>query len=278
MKKIFLFLLCFFPALIYAKGNISRVSFTKGHDVITINYYMYANKMYNVQVFLNQGDSLRLLHHVTGDVGKIRGEGYKKVVLDRSAEFGDEPLPEDLKFTVVGDDAVSLIEWPYITDFDSFYFSLEYACSFSAPFGFGFAFFSNWGGYTRLKVSLTKNFGIEIEEPDNVYLRDDTKKRYYRQSYTAGVVRRVSNHIWIYGGLGYGEYAPIDKVPEVTDFGYSYNKYYWNKPIVTGVELEIGLMFNFDGFFLSVGYGTIAGKTMPFLPNVGISAGYVIEL
>lgn len=267
MKKIILLLLCFFPVLSYAESKISKVTFMRQNDIVVIGYHLGAYKLNNVRVYMNSGSSTVELIHVKGDVGNVRGSGYKEIVFDIVAEFGDKAIPEDMSFTVRGK------EVKYVPLYGAF----EYNYSYSGPIGMGVAYFAKWGGYFRYRFSF---LGSEIGDADvGYYAPQDVKHRYFRRAFTAGVVRMVyDNVIWVYGGLGYGAYAPVDKISTLSEYGDYYNHdYYWAAPKVTGLELEIGLMFNLKGFFLSVGYGSIAGEKMPFLPNVNVGAGYVLE-
>lgn len=260
MKKLLWLLLCLLPVLSYADGKISNVTFAQQRDVIHINYFLRAKKLHAVQVIMSVDGVSRRLKSVTGDVGLVRGWGSKLIVLDVAKEFNGAPISGEVSFTVQGEDE------EYDTSF-----GFQYVISGAAPLGLGYALYSKWGGYVRAKVSWTA-LGFVSDSGSSSFIFK--KKAYYRQAYTAGVIRRLNEKILVYGGLGYGVYTMVNKGKDGPE-SYASTKYHWDKPKQKGLELECGVMFDFNGFSLSAGYGSIAGVKMPFLPNLCFSIGYV---
>lgn len=267
MKKLILFLLCLFSGLSYANGQISRVTFDQQDDVVLIRYYLSVPKLNNVKAYININGSARRLLSVRGDVGNVRGVGYKSISVDLEKEFGNEDVSGQISFTVKGVDTHS-----------PFYMGLEYSYSYQAPFSFGYSFFSNWGGYFRLRFSNDTYYANK----SGIYEGGTLEKKktvYHRKSYTLGVIKKVHRHIWVYAGLGYGEYAMGENGTFISKYGSLWDDTsLWEKPKITGVELEAGLMFKIRGLFCTINYGAIPGAKIPFLSNLGIGVGYAIQL
>lgn len=274
MKKIILCLIFFVPFLSYAESKITTITFGKQNDVVVIKYFMDAPRFDDVAVLMASKGRLIRLNNVVGDVGTVRGKGTKTILFNMFEELGVDTLPKDAFFTVIGVEAVPKNKPKQVYRYDEFHMSFDFLYTSKAAIGFGLAAFSKWGGYMHARFST---IGIVFSPPSEGYTLEVTGHVYHRQSFTAGVVRMIHRRIAVYGGLGYGEYALVNKGNEVSDYGFVYPEdYYWDKPMSKGLELEAGLMFNLYGVSLSIGYSALAGEPTPFLPNLNIGIGYVM--
>lgn len=281
MKKIFLLLLCFFPLLCFAQGNkISNVLFSKQNDVVIIKYFLNVSRFDNVKVLMTDNIRIRELTYVSGDVGTVYGQGLKTVKFDIKKELGVDTLNDDVFFTVIGTDKPKAVREKDPNpikkqEYNDFHMSFEYLYTPGAAMGFGIAAFAKWGGYVHARYTT---IGTVFSRSEG-YSLDVTGHGYFRNAYTAGVVRKLHRNIFIYGGLGYGEYARVLKGNEVSEYGFAYSEdYYWDKPVVKGLEIEGGLMFNLYGCFLSVGYSSQTKVSSPFFSNFSMGIGYILTL
>jgi len=137
-------------------------------------------------------------------------------------------------------------------------FLVSYRASLTAPYGASFGVCERWGGYAQYSWNMAL-----VREKDLVeaYYAGGGERRYYRRSFTAGVMFRPARYSnwFLYAGGGYGKYGAAYKA--------STDSYYYCPTLTKGVELEGGVAFAFSifenfGINASVGYSTIAGSQL----------------
>jgi hypothetical protein len=144
-------------------------------------------------------------------------------------------------------------------------FFIEYVFSKAAPLGITFGGYKQWGGYGRLKLN-PKGFDTTEEADLSILLYED--KRYSRFALTGGVMWRVFNVCYLYGGGGYGSYGVAYKVND--------DKGSYFRPDATyqkGVELEGGVMVKFKWFSVSTSYCTILSGSPQRFSDINLGIG-----
>ncbi|MDR1682397.1 MAG: hypothetical protein LBS25_03275 [Candidatus Symbiothrix sp.] len=130
-----------------------------------------------------------------------------------------------------------------------------------------------WGGYLAFRASASM-FNpypdvFENEEINNLWTEDLAAfdKTYKRFSLTAGPMFRVTPWLYLYGGLGYGLYAPLYYSKVEDDVAVALVE----PDRISGLEVEYGAKFNLGGFTLSAGHSSILGSKFGEL-HLGIGA------
>lgn len=125
-------------------------------------------------------------------------------------------------------------------------------CLMSPPtsyLGFSAGYCKNIGGYLQYRADW------QMEEKANlVPINEDFKggkRRYFRSSFTAGGILRLSDYVWIYGGLGHGKYGAV--------YQEGVNRALFSAGLIKGLEMEFGVTGRvWKIFTVSAGYSTIA--------------------
>jgi tetratricopeptide (TPR) repeat protein len=120
---------------------------------------------------------------------------------------------------------------------------VEYVFAPTAPVGVSIGYYQKWGGYLHFQASTHTHLN-------------------YRQAFTGGVIARIFNNGYLYGGIGYGVcgidyYAPFHKE--------------------TGIEIEAGARYVvFKGISLSLGYNIMLIDYLDFgeISDINIGIGY----
>ena len=143
-----------------------------------------------------------------------------------------------------------------IVDDPFVYFELR--GSMTAPVGFSLGFCNRFGGYLSVKSDYAflpiQKVGASFVKEADLSTLDYNDRRHNRLAVTGGFMMRPVrswDFLYLYGGAGYGKYGKAYKVAE-TD-----NDYYC-PDVHEGLEAELGAMFRWDWFNLSLGYSTNA--------------------
>ncbi|GHT44905.1 hypothetical protein AGMMS49965_21360 [Bacteroidia bacterium] len=159
-------------------------------------------------------------------------------------------------------------EYPQVEQSAKSKFFIEYAFSKAAPLGITLGGYKKWGGYGRFKLNPSV---FDMVESADISLLDYNDKTYSRFALTGGLMVRLFNGCYLYGGGGFGTYGVAYKVND--DKGaYACP----DESFQQGVELEAGAMVKIKWFSLSAGYCTIlAGSSQRFGDiNVGIGINF----
>jgi hypothetical protein len=141
-----------------------------------------------------------------------------------------------------------------------------------------------WGGYAAFRASksmfnpypnsLSKDVWGEPLKIDINGL-SDFEKTHKRFSLTGGLLLRLSDWLYVYGGAGYGLYAPQYSYPVKDEFSNQTIAIALVEPSKTsGLEVEYGAKVNLGGFTLSAGHSTIVGSSFG---ELHFGAGVTLE-
>ncbi|MDR3367179.1 MAG: PEGA domain-containing protein [Prevotellaceae bacterium] len=116
-------------------------------------------------------------------------------------------------------------------------------------FGLSGGYCKTWGVYGQFRVK-DKN----VRDIDKAFYGGE--KKYVRLSLTAGGMLRLFELMYIYGGLGYGQYGAVYQTDNNAGVYY-----YYTSGLTEGLELEYGATFRCWKYLtLTAGYSTIAGS------------------
>jgi hypothetical protein len=119
------------------------------------------------------------------------------------------------------------------------------------------------GGYFQLRMDLNE---IKTENLVNVDEHfSGGERKYYRRSITAGGMLRLFSFMYVYGGLGSGQYGAV----------YDAGGKIYSAGLISGLELEYGATFKvWKALSVTAGYSTIAGSDFGEL-HFGV--GYIFQ-
>jgi hypothetical protein len=251
IKKYLLLAVVWAVPLLCSGQAISNVRFEQKGEKVIISYYLDLNRagmMKNVKTYmsLDGGKTYKPLAMVSGDVGTVTQSGERQIIFDIFSEFGNEEISGDIKFKVEGEAYTS----PFKPVAAILPIGISY--SFAETFGLSIGYCNKWGGYFNFKTrGLSDGYLIDVDISDV-----DFKGRiYYRQAYSAGVMRHLvnfsknnANGLYLYGGLGYGEYGAAYLVSSTV---------YYRPELQKGMEAEAGIIAVFGVWTLSCGYNTL---------------------
>jgi hypothetical protein len=146
----------------------------------------------------------------------------------------------------------------------------------AAPLGFSLGLCGEkWGGYAGMKINISpklNDISEIIKKSSNSISWNE--KEYNRFAITAGIMRRLWNWCYLYGGIGYGTY----QIGYLLSGSSSPQKYYaLPSAKMRGMETEIGATIIFwDCLSFSMGYNTLlfsGGKGRFSDVHIGIGLG-----
>jgi hypothetical protein len=186
--------------------------------------------------------------------------GYKSYEKATEVRKGDNMLYVRLKEKPFGpiDDPTTFIDWR-ISPASASYVGLSVGMA------------HRWGGYASFRASKSmfnpypNVFSKDIlGEPTEIGVDDLTEfeKTHKRFSLTGGPMLRLSDWLYVYGGVGYGLYAPHYRYAIKDENDDQTIAVALVEPGKTsGLEVEYGAKVNLGGFTLSAGHSTILGSS-----------------
>lgn len=267
MNKKLLSLLILITVSVTARAQwISDVTFSQEGEKAIISYTLdlgSSSKLYNVWAYITIDGKQSFIYMQEGDVGTIESSGLKHIEADIFWQFKVEELEGDISFQVVGDKKQQLK--PTIT--------FEYIYSPTAPYGATFAYCSNrWGGYLNFKIGK-----IRQKELIHTYLLDDYnmggRAGFARTDVIAGVVVRLHRLVYLYGGLGYGNYEVAHKYntksTASTSSGYISTDKREGMAYEVGARVVLGKVVS-----VSVGFNSILSGEIPLFADFHVGVGF----
>jgi hypothetical protein len=124
---------------------------------------------------------------------------------------------------------------------------------------------AEWGGYAKVKHSLTSKENTNITGGINDAYFDDANSKTGRISVSAGGIKSLSSALFLYAGAGYGQrwvqwQSVTGQYAEMEDYTFS------------GLEPEAGLIVKLGRFSISAGGSALIGKQT--VPEANISIGF----
>lgn len=259
-------LISFFCTANSLAQTVSGVEFTFDGINVNIRYNLELSSSYYMEdaklLVSIDGADFVVAQGATGDLGDIYTSGYKKILWNPESQFGLGIIDKTISFCVEGTqryyskeggDQVKPTGIGYRKKTN---FWLEYLFSPTAPMGFGMGVVGKWGGYMRYQFSLTDTEGvynnIENHSETDLTMSFAEDNGYKRKNFTCGVVYKTVNWLYLYTGIGYGEFANLVSV-ESNKYGYSnVDTYLANE--MKGVALEVGGIVRMRNFGISGGW------------------------
>lgn len=262
-KLIIGFLLSSFFTLTLSSQNVTKVSFQQKGQKLEISYSLIGgsfNQKFNVSLFVSTDGGATYngpMQSVTGDVGFgiLKGSGYKilwDVYKDMPAFGGDVAI--EVRATVIEEKVKRKI---YV----------GYKGSYNAPLGAVIGLTGTPGFYVsaRMNPGFSENYNYDTDGevlagfPESGYYAFTGSDMERNISVTGGLSFQVSRimHVLIGGG-----YTLYDLLWEYEEYAYpdqSRGKY-WAKDTresFSGVELEAGLMLQFNPVFITGGVNVL---------------------
>jgi hypothetical protein len=139
--------------------------------------------------------------------------------------------------------------------------SIGNVTSYSLMAGYGG---TAWGGYAKAKSNFAskEGSGYVYSSSDLFYQSDYTQAGCFAVS--AGVLRRLSNSLWGYVGVGYGsrwvEWKAFSEIVEIEEFSYS------------AIEPEAGILFQYRKILFGAGLSVGVGNSIT--PEAILSIGF----
>lgn len=140
-----------------------------------------------------------------------------------------------------------------------------YTASISAPYGGMIGFCRTWGWYGKFQMTANPDGELISGDKTDTYQNGTYKKDgHHRLSVTTGPMLRVAKWLYLYAGVGYGDYGKLYKGIPYTNEEYVYNPEVYLSPFRTkGLEVEAGAIFKIKAFALSAGYSSIVLPSAP---------------
>ncbi|GHT21141.1 hypothetical protein AGMMS4957_09480 [Bacteroidia bacterium] len=152
---------------------------------------------------------------------------------------------------------------------------LEYAYSKTAPLQFALGVCGRVGGYARVKTDVNfsdgnnRVFNFNIVDDAGLSKVDFNDKKYYRFAVTGGLMVRLFEWCYLYGGAGYGKYGAAYKITDD-------EKTYYCPDFKKGLEVEGGMILKLGIVSLSVGYNTLLrGSNSQRFSDVSVGIGLI---
>ncbi|MDR2425517.1 MAG: hypothetical protein LBD59_12515 [Prevotellaceae bacterium] len=120
------------------------------------------------------------------------------------------------------------------------------------------------GGYASAKgsLSMTKS-NVASSENLDVNLN---KHAHNRWAVSAGLLIRLFDQCYLYGGLGYGKYGKAYTINNSSN--------YYIPTLHTGLDVECGLLYSFGKFYIAAGYNTLTAPTQIEDFSVGLGIAF----
>jgi hypothetical protein len=122
-------------------------------------------------------------------------------------------------------------------------------------------YMGDWGGYVKAKSNFAPNTKNTADESGVFFKSNYTKIG--RTTFSAGVIKRITPTVHLYGGVGYGTKSLLwqdisSTIYKVEDHSYS------------GIEPEIGVIFQIQRFVISGGASALIGDKTNIEASIGI--------
>lgn len=150
----------------------------------------------------------------------------------------------------------------YPNDLYSFWL---YNASISAPYGAMIGFCKTWGWYGKFQMNASPDGALISGDETNAYQHGIYKKDgHHRLSVTTGPMLKVTDWMYLYAGVGYGDYGRIYKGTSIKNEEYIYTPVVYLCPFRTkGLEVEGGAVFKIKKFAFSAGYSSLVLPSAP---------------
>lgn len=263
-KAAFTWVLFFFIGWQLHAQRISDVRFEPFGRAVQVHYTLSrlpfdSFAMLNLFVSTNGGESfMGPLVQVEGDIGKVASNGEKSVIWQAMDEVGR--LEGQIVFELRGE---------VVKERQKAENLLMYNVSGSSCFGLMYGRVARWGGYVRGKTNFSfddapytcDNSGVfNYDGEKDFYVVDKSSKR-SRLGITGGVLFRPAGFLYLYAGAGYGYRRLMWHAKTFDYLSEQQTGDVWavNVPnSAEGVEAELGGIFRYKRWAVSVGVNTVA--------------------
>jgi len=275
IKKLFFWLFLLFPFTGLLSQSISKVDFQKKGNNIIINYKVDGLKSYHkcyIELYVSVDGGLTFsgpLKNVTGDVGEITSIVIKSITWNVYNEY--EKFEGNIVFDVRA--KIEKIKSPSKT-------IISYQFSPTSPYGILTGKVNRWGYYFKVKLNgcftksdYTFKNGTITNYTGKGYYEFDSSVKHSVYGVSIGGMRRLTQNIFLFGGAGYGSKTLLWHINE---FSYTtLNKYgsSWvknNSNSYSGIEFELGALFQYKKFILTIGSSSINGQTFDITGGFGV--------
>lgn len=248
------------------QGIIKDVTFSQRDGKVMVSYYLdlqRSPKMRNVKAYIIVNGASTELKYVAGDVGTVVSSGRKYIEVDFFKQFDGEDVEGNIRFQVRG-------QGTYVKPTST----IEYVYSPTAPIGFTYAYCGRrWGGYLNMKFGLVGNSKIEHSEYNSDIVVGD-RAGYSRTDIIVGPVVRLHKLVYLYAGIGYGNYQVVHKYQDAeSNFYYQYK--FFGADQRKGMAYEVGARVVLSKLVsVSVGYNSILGGGTPVFSDFHVGLGF----
>lgn len=250
---------------------IDDINFESGTDgrsmIITYNIAKGVKKLNHVKVYIQQGTSQHFqeLKMVSGAINTVNGSGKKTITWRMFDEMGDKPIVDPV-FKIEGEEDTP----EYVNEKTHVW--MEYSFSLSAPIGITFGIVKKFGGYVKAKVSC--GYHLNQISKDNQIVASTFKNQHHsRLAFTAGPIFKITNWLYLSGGMGYGQYKSLLKLKDPND---KYSEQYLTVKESKGAEVEAGAIIKIPVVTFSINYNTILfGNNSGSFRDIAFGIGFM---
>lgn len=277
MKKyqITLFFLFFLIIKVTEGQNVGNVTFENKENKVLVHYYVdakYYNE-FNIELYVSLDDGKTFegpLKEVSGDFGKVTSKGRKTIIWDPMKEM---PVVSQ---TIIFDVRAEIVRNKPMKSF-----FLLYVGNFTTYFGIRAGMLGRIGFYGEIRGNLMalktgkysyKDGMIDYNQPG--YYNFTGSNGYAAFSALVGINYQPAKNFFLYLGAGYGKEDYLMKIDEFNyggdvNIGNSYVRY--DQYSISGVEIDLGIMYRIKKFMLSGGVTLINFNRFGWTAGVGIS-------